>query len=319
MSKKLLDRVRDKLRLKHYAYKTEQRYLDWIKQFILFHNIRHPQEMGKAEVEEFLTHLAVNKNSAPSTQNQALSALLFLYNNVLEQPLTDVDAIRAKKPKRVPIIMSKAEIKTVINNIDNIDHQLIAKLLYAGGLRLGEVLRLRVLNLDFEYERMLIFQAKGAKDRYTLFPKSLHQPINIHLTRVQQIHQNDLKNGQGQVLLPHALANKYPHAATDWKWQYVFPSPRRSTDPRSGLIRRRHIFEDTIRKAISVAVKKVGLTKRITPHTFRHSFATHLLEDGYDLEIISQLLGHEDINTTRIYLHVATISAINIRSPIDTL
>lgn len=314
---KLLEQMRNTLRVKHYAYSTEREYINWCKRYILFHDKRHPQEMGKNEIEEFLTHLAVNENVSASTQNQAFSAILFMYKHVLEKPIEGVDAVRAKKPERLPTVLSKQEVALVINNIQNYTHQLIIKIIYAGGLRIKEVLRLRVKNLDFDRCQLQIIDSKHGGSRQTLFPKMLHEPVKAHLVKVKAMHEADLRNGYGAVYLPYALERKYPNAEKEWSWQYIFPSPKLSEDPRSGKIQRHHLFEAGIRRSVSQAVKKAGLSKHASPHTFRHSFATHLLENGVDIRTIQKLLGHKNLSSTMIYTHIA--QEINITSPLEEL
>ncbi len=277
------------LRVKHYAYSTEKEYINWCKRYILFHDKRHPQEMGKNEIEEFLTHLAVTENVSASTQNQAFRAILFMYKHVLEQPIEGVDAVRAKQPERLPIVLSKKEVSLVINNIQNYTHQLIIKIIYASGLRIKKSLRLRIQNLDFDRCQLQIIDSKHGGSRQTLFPEMLHEPVKAHLVKVKAMHEADLKKGYGSVYLPHALARKYPNAGKEWPWQYLFPSPRLSQDPRSDKTQRHHLFETGIRYSVRQAVREADLNKRAPPHTFRHSFATHLLESGVDIRAIQKL------------------------------
>ncbi|MFC1976219.1 integron integrase [Chloroflexota bacterium] len=314
---KLLEQIRHTLRVKHYAYSTEKEYINWCKRYILFHDKRHPQEMGKNEIEEFLTHLAINKNVSASTQNQAFSAILFMYKHVIEQPIEGVDAVRAKTPERLPTVLSKQEVALVIDNIQNYTHQLIIKIIYAGGLRIKEALRLRVKNLDFDRCQLQIIDSKHGGSRQTLLPKMLHEPVKAHLVKVKETHEADLRNGYGSVYLPYALEQKYPNAEKEWPWQYVFPSPRLSQDPRSGKMQKHHLFETGIRRSVSQAVKKAGITKHASPHTFRRSFATHLLESGVDIRTIQKLLGHKNLSSTMIYTHIA--QEINIKSPLEQL
>ena len=283
--RKLLDQLRDVLRRKHYSLRTEEAYVYWVKRYILFHNKRHPQEMARPEIEAFLNHLAVTENVAASTQNQAFSALLFLYQHVLNIDIQNVNALRAKKPKRLPVVMTKQECQSVIAALSG-TYQLMAKLLYGSGLRLTECLRLRVKDVDFAQNHLVVRAGKGDKDRVTLLPDNLKPEITSHLHRVNLQHQDDLKQGYGQVYLPNALARKYPNADRDWAWQYVFPSRNLSNDPRSNIIRRHHASESGLQKAVRQAAKQVGLTKPVGPHTFRHSFATHLLENGYDIRTV---------------------------------
>lgn len=315
---KLLNQVRDAIRLKHYSIHTEQAYIGWIKRYIFFHDVRHPVEMGAAEVEAFLTHLAVNENVAASTQNQALSALLFLYREVLRRDLGPIDALRAKKPKRLPTVLTKEEVRCVLGHLQG-THQLMAKLLYGSGLRLMECVRLQVKDLDFAQRQIILRDAKGMEDRVTMLPESLSAPLREHLRGVERLHEEDLAKGHGAVHLPYALERKYPNANREWIWQYVFPSGRLSVDPRSGVVRRHHIDESGLQKAIRKAAKLAGIRKRVPPHTFRHSFATHLLEDGYDIRTVQELLGHKDVKTTMIYTHVLNRGALAVRSPLDQI
>jgi len=301
--RKLLDRVRDAIRLKHYSIRTEEAYVNWIKRYIFFHNVRHPAEMGAAQVEAFLTHLAVKKNVAASTQNQALSALIFLYREVLHTDLGPVDALRAQKPKRLPTVLTKKEVHRVLNNLSG-THLLMTRLLYGSGLRLMECVRLRVKDLDFAHRTILIRDGKGQKDRVTMLPEILVVPLQDHLRIVKRTHEEDLAKGFGAVYLPNALERKYPNANQEWLWQYVFPANRLSVDPRSAAVRRHHIHESGLQKAVRAAAQATGIPKRVSPHTFRHSFATHLLEAHYDIRTVQELLGHKDVKTTMIYTHV---------------
>ncbi len=315
--KKLLDQVRDVIRLKHYSIRTEQAYVDWIKRYILFHDKRHPQEMGRREIEAFLTHLAVDQNVAASTQNQALSALLFLYHYVLEKELPGpIDAIRAKKPKRLPTVLTKQETFKVIGYLTG-TQQLMAKLLYGSGLRLLECIRLRVKEVDFAQHQIMIREAKGHKDRVTMLPKAVIAPLQEHLRHVKTVHDCDLTQGYGSVYLPYALERKYPNANREWIWQYVFPASKRSKDPRTGAIRRHHVHQSGLQKAVKKAAQQSGIDKRISCHTFRHSFATQLLENGYDIRTVQELLGHKDVKTTMIYTHVLKRGGQAVRSPLD--
>ena len=314
---KLLDQVRDAIRLKHYAYSTEKTYVYWAKRYVLFHNKRHPLEMGEKEISEFLTHLAVEENVAASTQNQALSALLFLYREVLRKDLDlPLELVWAKRPKRLPTVLTKEEVRLVIAQLSGI-HRLIVQLLYGSGLRLMECMRLRVKDLDFGQRQILVRDAKGGKDRITILPNSLIKPLRIQLATAQQLHEQDLADGYGTIYLPYALERKYPHANREWIWQYVFPATKRSQDPRSDVIRRHHLHENTVQKAVKKAAQKAGVAKRVTPHTFRHSFATHLLENHYDIRTVQELLGHKDVKTTMVYTHVLNRGGLAVRSPLD--
>jgi integron integrase len=314
--KKLLDQVRDAARLKHYSIRTEQAYVNWIKRYILFHNIRHPKEMGNSEIEVFLTHLAVKENVAASTQNQALSALLFLYREVLRQELGPIDALRAQKPKRLPTVLTREEVHRVLAQLSG-TRRLMAQLLYGSGLRLMECMRLRVKDVDFGQHQIVVRDGKGNRDRVTMLPESLVTPLQEHLLRVKRLHDEDLARGHGAVYLPYALERKYPNANREWIWQYVFPSERLSKDPRSGVMRRHHLHESSLQKAVRNAAKRAGLNKHVTCHTFRHSFATHLLENGYDIRTVQELLGHKDVKTTMIYTHVLNRGGLAVRSPLD--
>ncbi len=322
----LLDQVRQAARLKHYSYRTEETYVDWIRRFIHFHKtpqgiFRHPRDMGLPEISAFLSHLAVERNVSASTQNQAFYAILFLYKNVLEIELSgSLDSVRAKPSQNVPTVLTKEEAHRVLGLISNdafSPHQLMAQLLYGSGLRLTECLRLRVKDLDFEYRQVIVRDGKGEKDRITILPASLISPLQAHLARVRPLHQQDLTEGFGNVYLPYALANKYPNAAREWIWQYVFPASKRSIDPRSAVERRHHADESGLQKAVTAAARRSGIPKRITCHTFRHSFATHLLEAGYDIRTVQELLGHESVETTMIYTHVLKQGGLAVKSPLD--
>jgi integron integrase len=317
--KKLLDRVRDAIRTKHYSIRTEEAYVNWIKRFILFHDKRHPQEMEATEIEEFLTHLAVDKKVAASTQNQALSAILFLYQEVLHKDLErPLDAVRVKQPKRLPTVLTKEEVQRVLAAMSG-NYQLIARLLYGSGLRLVECLRLRVKDVDFGQHQIIVRDGEGGKDRVTVLPDSLIEPLQKHLRRVEMLHQNDLDDGYGAVYLPDALEQKYPNANCEWIWQYVFPSKRPSKDPRSGVTCRHHLHESAVQRAVRKAAKLADINKPVSPHTFRHSFATHLLESGYDIRTVQELLGHKDVKTTMVYTHVLNRGGLAVRSPLDEL
>jgi integron integrase len=301
---KLLDRVRQTIRLKHYSYRTEETYVNWIVRYVLFHNKRHPREMGVTEVEAFLSHLAVVDNVAASTQNQALSALLFLYKFVLEQELPSVDALRAKKSHYLPTVLTKEEVQAIIQRLSG-EHKLLVQLLYGTGLRLTEGLSLRIKDLDFSQQQIVVRDTKGHESRVTMMPTSLAPYLQEHLTRTRYLHERDLEQGYGNVYLPFALNRKYPNADKQWIWQFVFPGDRRSRDPRTGTIRRHHLHESGLQKAIKQAVGQAKIDKRVSCHTFRHSFATHLLQNGYDIRTVQELLGHKDVKTTMIYTHCA--------------
>lgn len=315
--KKLLDQVRDTLRRKHYSFRTEQAYVDWIKRFILFHDKRHPNEMGSAEIEAFLTHLAVDEHVAASTQNQAYSALLFLFREVLQKEFSfPLQALRAKKPKRLPTVLTRDEVQQVFAHLSGL-YLLMARLLYGSGLRLMECLRLRVKDIDFHYRTITVRDAKGEQDRITILPESLIEPLQDHLRIVKRTHEEDLAKGYGAVYLPYALERKYPHANQEWGWQYVFPANRPSVDRRSGAVRRHHLDESGLQKAIRQAARLAGISKPVSPHTLRHCFATHLLEAHYDIRTVQELLGHKDVRTTMVYTHVLQRGGLAVRSPLD--
>ncbi|HBY93641.1 MAG TPA: integron integrase [Chloroflexi bacterium] len=315
--KKLLDRARDRIRVKHYSIRTEQTYLQWMKDFILFHNKRHPADMGAPEVEAYLTHLAADRNVAPSTQNVAMQAILFLYKEVLGIHLTGINALRAKKDKRLPVVLTKAEVHRVLEQITDPPFRLQAKLLYGSGMRLLECLRLRVKDIDFGQHQIVVRDTKGNEDRVTLLPEQLQPILQEHLRHVKVLHQSDLEAGFGVVYLPYALERKYPNASKEWGWQYVFPASKLSVDPRSGVPRRHHADDSNLQRAVRAAVKASGLAKPVTPHTFRHCFATHLLEAGYDIRTVQELLGHKDVKTTMIYTHVMQKGPMAVRRPLD--
>jgi len=316
---KLLDRVRGATRARHYSIRTEEAYVGWIRRFILFHNKRHPAEMGESEVNQFLTHLAVSENVAASTQNQALSAILFLYQAVLETDLDRVEGVvRAKKPRRLPEVLTREEVRACLHRMSGTP-KLIALLLYGAGLRLLEALRLRVKDIDFTLNQITVRDGKGQKDRVTMLPASAKPLMAEHLKEVRRTHDQDLRQGYGRVYLPGALAEKYRSADRQWAWQYVFPAASLSLDPRSGNKRRHHLDESAVQKAVKEAVRLAGVHKPATPHTLRHSFATHLLEDGYDIRTVQELLGHSDVRTTMIYTHVLSRGGRGVRSPADKL
>jgi integron integrase len=316
---KLLDQVRDVIRRKHFSIRTEQSYVDWIRSFILFHNKRHPRDMAEAEVTQFLTHLARAGRVAASTQNQALSALLFLYKQVLKQEIGWLEGVeRAKRSARLPVVLTRDEVHKIFAHLHGTP-RLMAGLLYGSGLRLMECVRLRVKDIDFGYARITVRDGKGAKDRVTMLPVNLAKPLERHLKKVQAQHEEDLEAGFGSVFLPNAIARKYPRAAKQWAWQYVFPSSRLSFDPRCPEVvkQRHHIDETLLQEAVKKAVRASGITKPATCHTLRHSFATHLLENGYDIRTVQELLGHKDVSTTMIYTHVLNKPGIGVKSPLD--
>ena len=318
-SPKLLDQVRGKIRLKHYSLRTEQAYTDWIQRFILHFDKQHPKELGAAEVEAFLTHLAVNGRVAASTQNQAKSALLFLYKEVLGIELPWLDNVeQARAPKRLPVVLNREEVQAVLSRLNG-THWIIASLLYGAGLRIMECVRLRVKDVDFPRKEILVRDGKGFKDRVTMLPQALVQPLQQHLQKVRQLHNDDLAKGDGAVYLPYALARKYPNADREWMWQYIFPAAKLSHDPREDVMRRHHVQDQSIQRAVKQAVRDAGLTKPATPHTFRHSFATHLLQGGYDIRTVQELLGHSDVSTTMIYTHVLNRGGKGVQSPLDQM
>ncbi len=320
--KKLLEQVRDVMRLKHYSIRTERTYWEWIERFIRFHNKRHPREMSEVEVVAFLTHLAREGQVAASTQNQALSALLFLYKEVLKQDIGWLEGVeRAKKPMRLPVVLTRDEVHRLFRELEGTP-RLMAGLLYGSGLRLMECVRLRVKDIDFGYARVTVRDGKGAKDRVTMLPVNLAQPLQRHLKRIAWQHAQDLADGGGEVYLPHALARKYPKAAGEWAWQYVFPFSRLSLDPRAEGVskprrRRHHVDESSLQQAVKKAVRLSGIGKPASCHTLRHSFATHLLENGYDIRTVQELLGHKDVSTTMIYTHVLNKPGLGVKSPLD--
>jgi len=314
---KLLDRVRNKIRLKHYSIRTEKAYIAWIKRYIRFHNMNHPIDMGQEEIEAFLTHLAVQGNVSSSTQNQAFNALLFLYRHVLNKDVIgEINALRAKKPQRLPTVLSVNEVMAVIDAMSG-TFQLIAKILYGCGLRGIECVRLRVQDIDFELNHIMVRDAKGNKDRATVFPDEIKKGLEEHLRYVKRLHESDLSKGFGRVYLPDALATKYRNADKEWGWQYAFPSKTISIDPRSGIKRRHHIHLQSLNRTIKQATTVARIKKNISSHTFRHSFATHLLQDGYDIRTIQELLGHKDVSTTMIYTHVVKKGGRGVVSPLD--
>jgi integron integrase len=313
----LINRFHYLIRLKHYSIKTEKTYLHWIMRYLAFHDNCDPKDLTSQEIEAFLSHLAVNLKVSASTQNQAFNALLFLYREVLKKELGEsINAIRAKKPARLPTVMTKEETAKVIAAVPA-DHQLMVKLIYGSGLRLMECLRLRVKDVDFGNNQILIRDAKGMKDRITVLPDSLKPLIQEHLERVKLLHQNDITKGYGRVHLPYALGRKYPNASLEWAWQYVFPAKSLSKDPETGETGRHHIHENVLQKAVRTAVCLVGIAKHVNVHTFRHCFATHLLEANYDIRTVQELLGHKDVSTTMIYTHVLNKPGITVKSPLD--
>ena len=314
---KLLDQVRDVIRRKHYSIRTEQAYVDWIKRFIIYHKKRHPVDMAEEQVAQFLTHLARNLNVAASTQNQALSALLFLYKEVLKREIGWLEKVeRAKKQAKLPVVLTRSEVKEIFAHLHGTP-KLMAGLLYGSGLRLMECVRLRVKDIDFALAQITVRDAKGGKDRVTMLPLNLSEPLGRHLLRTKAQHEQDLEDGFGTVHLPFALSRKSPNAAREWAWQYVFPSSRIAVDPRSGKRQRHHVAEGILQSAIKKAVDASGIVKRANCHSLRHSFATHLLTKGYDIRTVQELLGHKDVSTTMIYTHVLNKPGLGVKSPLD--
>jgi len=312
-----LNRVVSAIRARHYSIRTEQAYEAWVCRFIAFHGGKAPEGMGGAGVAAFLEHLAVQGKVSASTQSQALCALVFLYDKVLEQPLGDLGKIaRAKRPKRLPVVLSKQEAKALIDAMEG-RHQLMAGLLYGSGMRLMECVRLRVQDVDFDYGQLLVRNAKGQKDRVVPLPKRFRDPLHDHLEQTRRLYEEDLRAGLGEVYLPDALSRKYPNAAKEWGWQYVFPSGNLSVDPRSGKRRRHHVHENGLQKLVKRAAQRVGISKKVNCHSLRHSFASHLLESGYDIRTVQELLGHADVSTTMIYTHVLNTPGLAVRSPVD--
>ena len=316
---KLLDRVRDAIRTRHYSRRTEEAYVYWIRKYIVFHGKKHPSAMGAAEISAFLTWLAVRQHVSASTQNQALSALLFLYRHVLRMEVSAIEQVpRARVPARLPVVLSRDEVRSVLKRLTG-TLWIIVALLYGAGLRLQECLELRVKDVDFDRHQLVVRRGKGQKDRRTMLPAMMEARLQAHLVEVKRQHERDLGQGLGHVALPFALDRKYPNASTEWAWQFVFPAARICRDPRWGPPSRYHLHESVVQKAVAVAARAAGVVKRVGCHSFRHSFATHLLEDGYDIRTVQELLGHADVSTTMIYTHVLNRGALGVRSPADRL
>jgi integron integrase len=314
---RLLDQVRDRIHTLHYSIRTEQSYIAWIKRFIFFNNKKHPKEMGKPEIEAFLTHLAVKRHVSASTQNQALNAILFLYRQVLNIDLPWLEDItRAKKPERLPVVLTVSEVKNLLALLDGVQG-IVAQLLYGTGMRLMECLRLRIKDIDFERMEIIVRHGKGGKDRVTVLPGRLINTLHMHFEKVKVLHEQDLSNGFGCVYMPDGLARKYPAACKEWGWQYVFPSSKISVDPHTKRNARHHLHEQTIQRAIKSALRRANINKPASTHTLRHSFATHLLENGYDIRTVQELLGHKDVSTTMIYTHVLNKGGRGVKSPLD--
>ncbi len=316
---KLLDQVRTEIRRRNYSYKTEQAYTRWIVRLVKFHKLRHPKQLNEDDIVDFLNWLAVDRNVAASTQNQALCAIVFLYNNIIDRPLNKLnDLKRAKESKHIPVVLAKEEVKQILVLLKG-TKKMVVSLLYGAGLRLSECLRLRVQDLDFAYKQIWIRNSKGLKDRVSIMPEILEDDLRKHLKKVNNLHKKDLARGWGEVILPNALERKYPGQQKRFAWQYLFPSSKRRKDPRSGKIQRYHISGSTIHKAIKKAVQKTNIQKKVSSHTFRHSFATHLLQEGYDIRTVQELLGHKHLKTTMIYTHVLKKGGKGIKSPADNL
>jgi integron integrase len=314
---RLLEQLRDGIRRRHYSMRTEETYVHWVKRFIYFSGKRHPAELGAAEVTAFLNYLVRERDVAAATQNQALSALLFLYKEVLGQTLPWLDELeRARRPARVPSVLTREEVQALLSRMQGAKW-LMASLLYGAGLRLRECLKLRVKDIDFGYRQIVVRDGKGAKDRVTLLPVAVLEPLKGHLRYAKDLHQRDLAAGYGDVELPNALARKYPRAQYEWGWKFVFPSHKLSTDPRTGVVRRHHVYENYVVRGVARAVRAAGIAKHVTCHTLRHSFATHLLEAGYDIRTVQELLGHADVSTTMIYTHVLNKGGRGVKSPLD--
>jgi integron integrase len=316
---RLLDRVREAIRVRHYSRRTETAYVTWIRRYIGFHRLVHPATLGPPDISAFLTWLATRQHVSASTQNQALAALLFLYERVLGIPIGEIEhVVRAKQPLRLPVVLGREEVQCVLAQLDGV-MWIVGMLLYGAGLRLEECLSLRVKDIDFDRGQVVVRRGKGQKDRTTTLPRAVIEALRRHLAAARSLHETDLRAGLGRVVLPDALARKYPNAATDWGWQFAFPAARICRDPRWGAPSRFHLHGSAVQKAIAEAVRRAGIAKRAGPHTLRHSFATHLLEDGYDIRTVQELLGHKDVSTTMVYTHVLNRGALGVTSPADRL
>jgi integron integrase len=317
---RLLDQVRDKIRALHYSLRTEETYVHWIKRFILFHGKRHPREMGEAEVGAFLTHLATEGHVAASTQNLALASLLFLYRDVFDRDLPWIkDVVRAKRPRRLPTVLSRREVDALLGHLDDSEASLVVRLLYGTGMRLMEGVRLRVGDVDFDRRQITVHMGKGGKDRVTVLPKALVEPLQQQLEARRKRYELERAAHEVGVWMPEALERKYPNSGTEWIWQFVFAAAHATRDPRSGARRRHHLDESTVQRKVRKAAQRAGIAKHVSPHTLRHSFATHLLENGYDIRTVQELLGHSDLETTMIYTHVLNRGGKGVVSPLDRL
>jgi len=314
---RLLEQVRLSIRRKHYSHRTEQAYIYWIRYYIRFHKLRHPREMHEDEVRQFLDYLSSTRNVAASTQNQALCAILYLYREVLELPLELIKGVdRARRTRYLPVVLTRNEVQSILDNLEGVNW-LLASLLYGTGMRVTEALQLRVCDIDFEYQHIQVRKGKGDKSRLTVLPQSLHKPLQQHLAAVKQMHDRDIERGYGFTWLPHALNRKYPNAEREWLWQFAFPSTTLSADREDGVIKRFYMSPKTIQRAMRQAVRRAGIMRRAGPHTLRHTFATHLIENGYDIRTVQELLGHKSVRTTQIYTHVLNRAGLAVRSPLD--
>jgi integron integrase len=315
----VIESLKTRIRTKHQSIRTERAYEIWVCRYVVFHKMKDPRDMAELEVVQFIEFIAVERQVAKNTQSQALCALAYLYKHVVQCPLGDLgDFVRGKKPRYLPVVLSRRETKLLLSEIDGV-YGLMAGLLYGTSMRLMECIRLRVKDVDFEYQQIVVRNAKGNKDRVVPLPKKYQEDLHAHLKSRKKLHDNDLAKGVGSVFMPAALARKYPNAATEWIWQYVFPSSRISDDPHSKAVRRHHLHEKTLQRKVKPAALRAGITKQVGCHTLRHSFATHMLEDGYDIRTVQELLGHADVSTTMIYTHVLNTPGLSVRSPVDSL
>lgn len=315
--KKLIDQLKEEIRRRNYSYSTEKTYSQWIIRFVRFHNLTHPSELYEKDIVVYLNYLANQRNVAASTQNQALSAIIFLYEHILKTPLKRLQKLkRAKKPKTLPVVLTEKEALLIVNSLDGV-HHLVISLIYGAGLRISEALRLRILDVDFDYKQITVRNGKGLKDRVTMLPDSLVTNLQSHIKKIAALHSQDLAKGFGETILPNSLSKKYPSAPSQFKWQYLFPSKLRRKDPRSGILHRYHMSPKYIRNSVQKKAKENQIQKHVTPHTFRHSFATHLLKNGYDIRTVQELLGHKSVKTTMIYTHVLNRGGKGVKSPLD--